>query len=159
MAENIPDKIIFGINQANDLYHRLVIVVSQSGNGKTAALQEVHRRTDYLLFNLNLELCQGMLELTSRQRSVQLPQLMMGLVNAADADVVLFDNTEILFDVSLKQDPLRLLQGLSRNKTVVVAWNGSTDAEHLVYATLDHPEYKEYSLQDLLIIMPKAVTL
>ena len=60
------------------------------------------------------------------------------------ADVILLDNIEVLFDVSLKQDPLRLLQGLSRNKTVVAAWSGSIDGEHMVYATPDHPEYRRY---------------
>jgi hypothetical protein len=43
---------------------------------------------------------------------------------AAQAGLVLLDNIELLFDVHLKQDPLRLLQGLSRNKTVVATWNG-----------------------------------
>jgi len=50
-------------------------------------------------------------------------------VGASAADVVLLDNVEVLFDVSLKQDPLRLLQGLSRNKTVVAAWSGEIRTE------------------------------
>ncbi|MEN6474686.1 MAG: BREX-3 system P-loop-containing protein BrxF, partial [Syntrophaceae bacterium] len=48
---------------------------------------------------------------------------------ARKARVVLLDNIEILFDVSLKQDPLRLLQGLSRNTTLVAAWSGEIRAE------------------------------
>ena len=36
--------------------------------------------------------------------------------------MILLDNIEVIFDVALKQDPLRLLQRLSRNKTVVAAW-------------------------------------
>jgi hypothetical protein len=101
-------------------------------------------------------------------------------VGASAADVVLLDNIEILFDVSLKQDPLRLLQGLSRNKTVVAAWSGeirtegrelrteldtSYDSSHitqssslyLVYATPDHPEYKRYPVRDFLVVNPEAV--
>ena len=31
----------------------------------------------------------------------------------------------LLFDARLKQDPLRCLQGLSRNRTVVAAWTGT----------------------------------
>ena len=93
-----------------------------------------------------------MLELTERQRALQLPRLLSEIVNAAQADVILLDNIEVLFDVSLKQDPLRLLQGLSRNKTVVATWNGSVDNEHLVYATPDHPEYKRYPKRDFLAV-------
>ena len=68
-----------------------------------------------------------MLDLTERQRTLQLPRLLLTIVNEASGDVILLDNIEILFDVSLRQDPLRLLQGLSRNKTVVAAWDGSID--------------------------------
>jgi hypothetical protein len=122
--------------------------------GKTAALRDVHRRTGAPLVNVNLELSRRMLDLTERQRALQLPRLLSETVNATHADVVLLDNVEILFDVSLQQDPLRLLQGLSRNKTVVAAWNGSINHEHLVYAASDHPEYRRYPLRDLLIVSP-----
>ena len=97
------------------------------------------------------------LDPSERQRAVQLPRLLAEFVVISAADVVLLDNVEVLFDVSLKQDPLRLLQGLSRNKTVVAAWSGSIDGEHMVYATPDHPEYKRYPLRDFLVVNPEAV--
>jgi hypothetical protein len=55
---------------------------------------------------------------------------------------VLLDNLELLFDISLKLDPLRCLQDLARDKTIVAAWNGTVTAGHLTYATPDHPEYR-----------------
>jgi hypothetical protein len=104
------------------------------------------------LVNVNIELSRRMLDLTERQRALQLPRLLSEIVNAAEADVILLDNIEVLFDISLKQDPLRLLQTLSRNRTVVAAWSGSVDREHLVYATPDHPEYRRYPLRELLVV-------
>jgi len=77
-------------------------------------------------------------------------------VGVAAGDVVLLDNIEILFDVSLKQDPLRLLQGISRNKTVVAALSGAVKDEHMVYAAPGHPEFKRYSLRDCLVVNPEA---
>ena len=65
-------------------------------------------------------------------------------------------NIEILFDVSLKQDPLRLLQGLSRNKTVVAAWNGSIVDNSLTYAAPAHPEYRRYPARDFLVASPEV---
>ena len=41
---------------------------------------------------------------------------------------MLLDHLEILFDPALEQDPLRLLQGVSRDRTVVAAWPGTTAA-------------------------------
>ncbi len=122
MAEPLADRIIQRIGQATELYHRLVMLVAPAGAGKTAALQDVHERTTAPLVNVNLELSRRMLDLTERQRALQLPRLLAEIVGASAAEVILLDNIEVLFDVSLKQDPLRLLQGLSRNKTVVAAW-------------------------------------
>ena len=157
MAEPLADRVIKRIGQAGGQYYRLVIVVAPAGAGKTAALQDVHERTAAPLVNVNLELSRRMLDLTERQRALQLPRLLAEIVGVSAADVVLLDNVEVLFDTSLKQDPLRLLQGLSRNKTVVAAWSGSIDGEHMVYATPDHPEYKRYPLRDFLVVNPEAV--
>ena len=152
MAESLADQIIRQIDHAAELYYRLVLVIAPAGAGKTTALQDVRDRISAPLVNVNLELSRRMLELTERQRALQLPRLLSEIVNATQADVILLDNIEVLFDVSLKQDPLRLLQGLSRNKTVAATWNGSVDNEHLVYATPGHPEYKRYPKRDVLAV-------
>lgn len=157
MAEPLADMIIQGIGQAAELYHRLVMLVAPAGAGKTAALQDVHKRTAAPMVNVNLALSRCMLDLTERQRALQLPRLLSEIVGAFSSDVVLLDNVEILFDVALKQDPLRLLQGLSRNKTVVAAWSGSIDGEYMFYATPDHPEYRRYPLRDLLVVNPESI--
>ena len=157
MAEPLADGIIRRIGQAAQQYHRLVLLVAPAGSGKTAALREVNGRTAAPLINVNLELSRRMLDLTERQRALQLPRVLAEIVGAFRSDVVLLDNIEVLFDVSLKQDPLRLLQGLSRNKTVVAAWSGSIDGKHMVYATPDHPEYRRYPLRDFLAVKPEAV--
>ncbi|MBP8646528.1 MAG: BREX-3 system P-loop-containing protein BrxF [Syntrophobacteraceae bacterium] len=179
MAEPLADRVMKRIGQAAELYHRLIMLVAPAGSGKTAALQDVHERTMAPLVNVNLELSRRMLDLTERQRALQLPRLLAEIVGASAADVVLLDNIELLFDVSLKQDPLRLLQGLSRNRTVVAAWSGEIRTEgrgprteletlddsvlstqssslYLVYATPDHPEYKRYPLRDFLVVNPEA---
>jgi hypothetical protein len=154
MTEPLADRVIKRIGQAAELYHRLVILVAPAGAGKTVALQDVHACTTAPLINVNLDLARRMLDLTERQRALQLPRLLSEIAGASAADVILLDNVEVLFDVSLKQDPLRLLQGLSRNMTVVAAWSGSIDGAYLIYASSDHPEYKRYPARDLLIVSP-----
>ena len=158
MAEPLADQVIRRIDQAAELYHRLVMLVAPAGAGKTAALRDVHQRRAAPLVNVNLELSRRMLDLTERQRALQLPRLLSELVSTSESDVILLDNIEVLFDVSLKQDPLRLLQGLSRNKTVVAAWSGSIDGEHIVYATPDHPEYRRYPLGGMIVVQAEIAS-
>jgi hypothetical protein len=158
MTEPLADQVVRKINQATELYHRLMLVVAPARAGKTTALQDVQERVGAPLINVNLDLSRRMLDLTERQRALQLPRLLREIINDAAGEVVLFDNIEILFDVALKQDPLRLLQGLSRNKTVVAAWNGSIDGNHMVYAVPDHPEYRRYMVRDFLVASPEVTT-
>ena len=127
-----------------------------SGVGKTAACQEVSRRLNAPLINANLELSRAMLELTTRQRTLQMAGLLEDLIARAGADLVFLDNTEILFDVSFRQDPLRLLQSLARNRTVVASWNGAVREGFLVYALPSHPEYRRYPAADLRIVSPQS---
>lgn len=157
MAEPLADSVIKKVGQAAELYYRLIILVAPAGSGKTSALQDVHTRTNAPLINVNLELSRRMLDLTERQRALQLPRLLAEIVEEYEADVALLDNIEVLFDVSLKQDPLRLLQRISRNKTVVVAWSGSIEGDFIVYAKPEHPEFKRYPLRDILVANEKAV--
>ena len=155
MAEPLSEQVIRKIGEAAPLYYRLILVVAPAGTGKTAALQEVREQIGAPLINVNLELSRRMLDLTAVQRATHLPRILGEIVNKAEGDLVLLDNIEVLFDVSLQQDPLRLLQGLSRNKTVIAAWNSSVVNEHLFYATPDHPEYRKYPLRDLLVVRPE----
>ena len=151
------EQILARIPDVAELYNRLLLVVAPSGTDKTPALHEVATRTGYPLVNLNLELSRLLLDLTERQRCLQVPTLLDDIIQAHPGECVLLDNVEILFDLGLQQDGLRCLQGLSRNRTVVVAWNGtyaSGDGRQpiLTYAEPDHPEYRRYPAGDLLVI-------
>lgn len=137
---------------ARELYHRLVLVVGPPGSGKTRALQEASTATFAPLLNVNLELSLRMLELSETQRVLQASRLLSDIVAQTDSDVVLLDNIEILFDVRLEQDSLRLIKGLSRYRTILAAWDGAVVDGHLVHATPDHREYRRYPVDGFLVV-------
>lgn len=146
------ESVIERIDAAKALYHKLVFVVAESGSGKTSLLREVSQALSAPLINVNLELSRRLLDLTERQRALQIPKLLAEIIEQGRNDVLLLDNIEILFDASLQQDPLRLLQGLSRNKTLVVAWNGSIESHQMEYAEPGHPEHRRYPVRDFLVV-------
>jgi len=152
MPPLLSERIAESMATVQGCYHRLVVVVGPGQSGKTSALHEVRDAKHVPLINVNLELSKRLLDLTERQRSLQIPRLLDEIVGEAKCEEVLLDNTEILFDVQLKQDPLRVFQGLSRSRTVVVSWNGRTNAENLLYATPDHPEFRQYPLRDMTVV-------
>ena len=134
--------------QAKGLYSRLVLAVGPMGTGKTALLRTVHERTGAPLVNVNLHLSRRLLDLSERARATRVPRILDEVVTAEarNAETVLLDNTELLFDRSLRQEPLQLLQQLARNRTVVASWLGAVTGGTLTYAEVEHPEYRTYAL-------------
>ena len=151
MAEPIHDKIKRSLQSAEGLYHRLVLLVGETGSGKTGVLRDIAEEFGTSVINVNLALSTELLELTAKQRSLRLPGILDQIADKAPLPVVL-DNLEILFDKDLKQDPLRLLQGISRNRPVVASWNGAITSGKLIYAESGHPEYRSYDSVDALIV-------
>lgn len=154
MPEPIQNKIKQSLGQAENLYHRLVLLVGESGSGKTAVLRIVAGELETDIINVNLALSTKLIELTERQRTLHLSSLLGDIVEKAGT-VALLDNIEILFDHGLHQDPLRLLQSVSRNRCVVASWNGAVTGNKLTYAESGHPEYRSYDATDTLIVNMK----
>lgn len=141
----LSQQILEAAHSARLLYHRLVIVVGPPRSGKTASLRELNSRHEWPLVNLNLALSEQLLELTYKQRALRVGKLVDGIIRSHSEEVILLDNIEMLFHPDLKQDPLRLLQNLSRNVTVVAAWRGSSAGASLTYAIPEHPEFRRYN--------------
>ncbi|MEZ4614373.1 MAG: BREX-3 system P-loop-containing protein BrxF [Caldilineaceae bacterium] len=157
MSQPIQDTLRFALQTADGLYHRLVLLVGASGTGKTSVLRAIAEELDIPVINVNLALSAGLLELTAKQRTLHLPELLNNTVAEGQSPVVL-DNIEILFDTALQQDPLRLLQGLSRNRTVLASWNGSLHKGKLLYAEPGHPEYRSYEIGETVIVNMDGTT-
>ena len=151
MAEPIQDKIKRSLHAAEGLYHRLVLLVGETGSGKTSVLRDVAEDFGTSVVNINLALSSELLELTSKQRALRLQGILYQIADKTQLPLVL-DNLEILFDKDLQQDPMRLLQGISRNRAVVASWNGTFVGGRLVYAETGHPEYRSYDSIDALIV-------
>lgn len=152
MTELVQDKVKQALKRAEGLYYRLVLLVGEAGSGKSTVLHNVATELGVPPgININLELSEKLLGLTVKKRALHLPKLFSEIADTGDSTLVL-DNLEIIFDKELKQDPLKLLQGLSRNRSVLASWNGLAEKGKLIYAEPGHPEYRVYNITDTLIV-------
>jgi hypothetical protein len=133
-------------------YYRLALLVGPVGSGKTPLLKELHRKQDIPYLNLGLTLSQRLLDLPSSERPLRVHRVLADIIDEQPADTIAIDNIELLFDPSLRHDPLTCLQGLSRNKMLVVAWPGRYRRNVLVCAEPGHPEYRHYERPDAMVI-------
>lgn len=152
MAASLSSQIEDVLPRTNDAYYRLILAVGPARLGKTAALAELSERHNWPRLNVNLRISEMLLDLTHRQRAVRVAGILDNIVREAASDVVLLDNIELLFAAELAQDPLRLLQSLSRNRTIVAAWPGTFDGKSLSYAEPGHPEARRYSTPQAVIV-------
>ena len=157
MAAPLSHRIADRVPEAASLYHRIVLVVGQPRTGKTTALRNLADERGWPLVNVNLELSEQLLELTSKQRALRVPQILGEIADGESGDVLLLDNTEILFSAEIQQDPLRLLQGLSRNRTVVATWSGEMDGDSLTYAVPGHLEYRRCHRPQVIVVPAVSV--
>ena len=140
----IPSELERPLPNIAKQYYRLALVVGPVGSGKTPLLQDLCHRKEIPLINVNLALSRCLLDLTSKERPLRVRRLLAGVIDEQPGDTIALDNIELLFDPSLHLDPLACLQGLSRNKTLIVTWGGAYVGKVLTYAEPGHPEYHRY---------------
>lgn len=149
---SLRDEIGNQLLLAPQQYHRLTIILNPQkqpiGKTKRIILEEM----GIAYINLGLALSQMLLELTERQRSLRLSHIIENVLANNEEKPVFLDHIEVLFTPQLNQDPLRLLQGLSRNRIILAVWNGQVENGYLTYASPDHPEYRRYSVHDLTVL-------
>jgi hypothetical protein len=151
-TQGAVDQIRERLSGIADNYNRLVLLVGRAGTGRSLAIRALADAQNAPVLNLGLDLSRRLLDFGERQRVLQLPRLLEEMIAQLPGDLTLLDNTEVLFNPSLKQDPLRLLQRLSRNRAIVVSWFGKVESGHLTFAEPGHPEFRQYPSDDLLIV-------
>lgn len=160
--KNVPDtvnQLMIALEQAERSYHRIVLLVGPSGSGKTQVLGEAATRLGCAVLNVNLEFSQRMLDVPKNRRPKQADRVFQEIITSQPGDVVLLDNLEVLFDTALRINPLRLLQRVSRSRTIVATWNGTLHDGLLSYAEPDHAEYKSYRNVDAITVAARGQTL
>ena len=150
--DSLPHRIAASIPSLGSLYHRLMLVVGPPRIGKTQALRALADGQNWPLINVSLSLSEQLLELPPGRRAVNAPRFLHDLVDGRGGDVLLLDNTELLFSTSLELDPLHLLQAVSRHRATVATWAGTYAGKRLTYADPSHPEFRRYENPDAVIV-------
>ena len=136
------------IERAIKRYYKLVILVGAFRSGKTHMMLRLNATKGYPYINVNLELSRVLIDIPIEERPSHIQGCIEKLLETAP-EVVLLDNTELVFSPQLQIDPLRLFHALSRKRTVVVSWTGIYNQKNLTYAEPNHPEYRTYTAQEV----------
>lgn len=138
------------VDEVGALHSKLILLIGQPGSGKTAILAELANQRDMKVMNIGATLGSRLAAIPQRQRALQTNVILRELADEyANADLLLLDNIELLFDQTLKLDPLDLLKRHAHSRRVVAVWPGELVDGRLTYAQMGHPEYQDYGLDGL----------
>lgn len=138
------------VDEIAALHSKLVLLVGPPGCGKTKLLGQLAETRAAKVMNVGAELGKRLAALQQRQRVLQANIAMRELADEyASGDLLLLDNIELLFDQSLRLDPLDLLKRHAHTRRVVAVWPGQLREGRLSYAEIGHSEYQDYGLDGL----------
>jgi len=151
MPNSIQAKLEEAVGAAKNEYSKLIVLVTEDETKRGMLISDFAKSRGVDVINLNASLSGRLLERSAKERVSVILDELREIVDTPDT-VAVIDHCEVLFDKTLKNDPLKLLENVSRNKTILVAWPGSYRERKLIYATAEHPEYRCYENPDVVIV-------
>ncbi len=149
MLSNTYAKINEQLDTISYRRHQLLIVC---GVTCSDILQGYASAANVPYVSLSLELSKELLEIPVSKRGRKVGQLVDHIIKQQGSNIICFDHLELLFHPQLHQDPMRLLEDISRNTTIIAGWNGYYENGKLTYAEPGHPEFQSYTELEASII-------
>ena len=141
MTDLSPQQLSETVRATRGAYHKLTIIAGPSGAGKTRLLGRVATDLQLPCINLSLLLSQRLLSQTRRQRALKAEEVATEVVDEHLQSGLCLDDTELLFDSTLRLNPITFLQDISRNRLIVASWNGPIAGGELRFAYAGHPDF------------------
>jgi len=95
--------------------------------------------------NISLELSKELMNIPKRKRSNRVRRCLAKILHKFNSDVLWIERMQILFHPELEFDPIQFFQNVSRNKTIILSWDGEYKNNKLIYAKPGHQEYRVFS--------------
>ena len=134
-------QLLDNIRATQGAYYKLTIIAGPSGSGKTRLLKQVATHLQLPSINLSLLLSQRLLSQTRRQCALKAEEVAIEVIDEHLQSGLCLDDTEHLFDSTLRLNPLTFLQDISRNRFIVASWNGALAGGELCFAYAGHPDF------------------
>ena len=155
VSQGIPsnpvlDRLERLVGEIGDLQSKLILLVGTGG--KTRLLHALAQRLNVAPFNLGVKLGHRLAATPVSERGFSANELLREITDGARDDApLMLDNLEVLFEPSLKINPLDLIKRLAHSRRVVAVWPGEMRDDRLVYASMGHPEYRDYSRDGVVV--------
>jgi len=141
-AQSLP-QLVDTIRGTSGEYYKLTILAGGAQSGKTHWLKQVATALGLPTINLSLLLSQRLLNQNRRQRALNAEAVATEVIDEhyQPGLGLCLDDTELLFDSTLKLNPLVFLREITRNRLIVATWNGVINGGELRFGKSGHPDF------------------
>lgn len=130
-------------------HFRLVWVAGGTASERSALLRALSEAEDGVFVAVGKKLSAALIEIPGPFRTASVENCFATCIGESPIGVICLDHLEVLFEPSLRINPVALVQGASRNIPIVASWPGAVTGSRLTFGSPGHPGYKELSKQDL----------
>jgi len=95
--------------------------------------------------NISLELSKELIVIPKTKRSTRVHRCLAEILHRFNSNVLWIERMQLLFHPELEFDPIQFFQNVSRNKTIILSWDGEYKNNKLIYAKPGHQEYRVFS--------------
>lgn len=143
-------------NELEKRDHSLIILVGNQTE-KTALIKKLEQLDSLNTVSLNYHLSKILSDISKNE--LPDPVELIEKLLLKSQTTIFFNYNNILFDSSLQWNPLDIFKKLSRDRTIVVFWDGQLGNRSLKYAQTGHKEFSEFQLpeSDVILIMETNV--
>jgi hypothetical protein len=134
-------QLVDTIRATSGAYYKLTILAGEAQSGKTHWLKQVATELGLPTINLSLLLSQRLLNQNRRQRALNAEDVATEVIDENFKSGLCLDDTELLFDSTLKLNPLVFLREITRNRLIVATWNGVLTGGELRFGQTGHPDF------------------
>lgn len=124
-------------------YYKLVWLAGGTAAARTELL--LHLKNTFYT-DLGQELSATLLDIPVQQRPISLVGCLDNSLAKVRQMPTCLDHIEILFEPSLKVNPVATIQNASRHAPIIASWPGEKRADSLVFGPPRHPAYTQLDL-------------
>lgn len=130
-------------------YYKLILIVVENPSSTSEFLKKLAEEKSFHYVNLNLSLSEKLIQIPFERRWLYVNEMLDEILRKNNHEVLVVDNTEILFEKHLKLDPVGTLKNISRYKKMIVSVRGVLKDDCLVYARPGEDEYRAWRIKEL----------
>ena len=136
------------VDAVGELHSKLVLLVSHDHRRCSRALRCFASQRGSAIVSVGSALGRRLASRAASRRPITAVDTLRDLLpTRTDDNLVMLDHLEILFDRTLRIDPLDVLRQIARVRKVLAVWPGEMNDQKLQYATHGHAEFREYGVE------------